>query len=292
MIVDPVRTWRQGRVSSGRRRPIAKGIAAGLSIIVMAVVLSACAATPTLFTATANANGTITLSWADVSSDGYLCPNFDGYAVYISTTPGGEDTTGPPVGATLVHGQSVSPTKQDLNESGFPTGSYSLVVAGLQPGTTYYFVVLTVGTLADDTTTCIASQSAEMSASTVAQASGGVLVTLSWSSTADLDLHVVEPDGTEIYYGNTTSADGGTYGADANGGCSNTTTSPEETVTWNETPQSGTYTIKAVYYEACQGTGGTGPQSFTINVYRGGPIYHTNGVVNSPGEEQDYTVNL
>ncbi|MBK9181360.1 MAG: hypothetical protein IPM45_17695 [Acidimicrobiales bacterium] len=38
---------------------------------------------------------------------------------------------------------------------------------------------------------------------------GDVQVTLAWSDGADLDLHVVDPRGEEIWYGNTASASGG-----------------------------------------------------------------------------------
>jgi uncharacterized protein YfaP (DUF2135 family) len=114
---------------------------------------------------------------------------------------------------------------------------------------------------------------------------------LTWSSTADLDLHVVDPNSTEIYYGNT-SGDGGTYGLDANGGCTdNVSTTPAETVTWANPPPFGTYTIKAVYYEGCNAD--TGPQNFTVTVVHGSStIFSQSGVVNGPGDEQDYTFSV
>jgi len=114
-----------------------------------------------------------------------------------------------------------------------------------------------------------------------------------WSSTADLDLHVAEPDGTEIYYGNTVSADDWTYGNDANGGCVNTTSAfPYETVTWPTIPlMVGTYTVKVVYYSECDG--GTGPQTFHVSAVRDGRlILDQGGTVNAPGNEQDFTFDL
>jgi len=291
MIVGRARTWRQAGGSSGRRRRIIRGLAAGVSIIALAAVLSACTATPKFFDATANSDGTITLTWADVSNDGPIldCPTFDGYAVYMSTTSGGEDTTGVPLDAIMKNSQLITPSHQDLNDSGFPTGGYSYKVRNLHPGTTYYFVVLTIGQLSDGSA-CIASPSPEKSATTAGQqlGTGAVQVTLTWSTTADLDLHVLEPNGTEIYYGNRT-ADGGTLDVDSNGGCSNTTTSPVENVFWANTPASGTYTAKVEYYEGCAGTGGTGPQNFTITVkINGSVVLQQNGTINNPGDELDY----
>ena len=48
---------------------------------------------------------------------------------------------------------------------------------------------------------------------------GDVQATLSWDHEADMDLHLFDPDGEEIYYGNDTSASGGTLDHDANVGC-------------------------------------------------------------------------
>jgi len=285
-MIDRIRTWKQARGSSGRRRRITRVIAAGLSTIMMAVVLSACAATPTnILTDGGGPDGTVYLNWADVSGNGFSC-TFAGYAVYMSTTPGGEDTTGTPLGAVTVNGQLVT------NATRIGDGSYSYTVTGLQPGTTYYFVILTIGTTASGST-CIASPSTEVTATPIGQPNGGVQVTLSWYSTADLDLHVVEPNGTEIYYGNTTDpSTGGTYALDANSDCTaNVSNTPKETVTWANPPPSGTYTIKAVYYTGCNSD--TGPQGFNVTVYRGGTVFFNDlGTLNSPGDEQDFTFSL
>jgi len=282
MVIDRIRRWNLARVSSGWRRRITRGVAVGVSVAAFAAFLSACAATPDFFFATANGDGTITLHWDDVSNAGLLCPNFDGYAVYMSTTPGGENTTssGTPLNAIVINGQQITTTQN------------MYTVTGLQAATTYYFVVMTVAQLTNGST-CIATPSKEMSATTVGQhvASGPVHVSLTWDTTADLDLHVVEPDTTEIYYGNTTSADGGTYGTDANGGCTDTTTSPEETVSWSNPPPTGTYTAKVVFYSECDG--GTGPQDFTITVTVGSTVVlNQDGVLNAPGDEKDYNYSV
>lgn len=48
---------------------------------------------------------------------------------------------------------------------------------------------------------------------------GDVQVGVSWGSATDVDLHVTEPDGTEIYYGLRTSPSGGQLDLDSNPGC-------------------------------------------------------------------------
>lgn len=48
----------------------------------------------------------------------------------------------------------------------------------------------------------------------------GILqVSLSWDQLNDVDLHLIEPDGTEIYYGNTVSSSGGQLDVDSNPAC-------------------------------------------------------------------------
>jgi len=121
---------------------------------------------------------------------------------------------------------------------------------------------------------------------------GAVQVTLTWSTVADLDLHVLEPDGTEIYYGNKTANDGGTLDVDSNGGCQNLTTSPVENVYWSNPPPAGTYTARPTYYGECGGSG-SGPQSFTLTVkINGQVVLQRQGTLNAAGTSQDipYTV--
>jgi len=59
---------------------------------------------------------------------------------------------------------------------------------------------------------------------------GDVQVTLRWNTPVDLDLHVIDPLGEEIYFRYTFSPSGGTLDVDANAGCTNDT--PVENVFW------------------------------------------------------------
>jgi hypothetical protein len=88
--------------------------------------------------------------------------------------------------------------------------------------------------------------------------SGDVRVTLSWADANDLDLHVIDPNGEEIYYDNPTSASGGTLDVDANPGCVGSTVTPVENVFWpSGSAPSGTYTVLVNYYQNCPGGAAT-----------------------------------
>jgi hypothetical protein len=62
-------------------------------------------------------------------------------------------------------------------------------------------------------------------------------VSLAWFNTDDLDLHVIEPDGNHVYYGNKC----GKLDVDMN--VSNTVRDPVENVRWIKAPQDGTYRV-------------------------------------------------
>jgi hypothetical protein len=80
---------------------------------------------------------------------------------------------------------------------------------------------------------------------------GDVQVSLNWDVDSDLDLHVVEPDGEEIYYDNLTSGTGGMLDLDSNAACSLDHKRAEH-VTWptGKAPH-GTYTVIADSWSLC-----------------------------------------
>jgi hypothetical protein len=81
--------------------------------------------------------------------------------------------------------------------------------------------------------------------------SGDVQVSLSWDGPSDLDLHVVGPDSSEVYYSNRTSASGGTLDLDSNAACT-IDNIDNENVTWpSGKAPSGTYTVRADYWSNC-----------------------------------------
>lgn len=90
-----------------------------------------------------------------------------------------------------------------------------------------------------------------MSISAIQAAGGDIQVSVTWNSEADVDLHVVEPGGAEIYYGSPTSPSGGQLDIDANAACS-TSSLTQENIGWMPgTAPAGTYTVRVDYWDAC-----------------------------------------
>jgi uncharacterized protein YfaP (DUF2135 family) len=95
---------------------------------------------------------------------------------------------------------------------------------------------------------------------------GDVQVTLSWGTVDDLDLHVIEPGGEEIYYGHRTSATGGSLDVDSNAGCG-TQMNPVENIFWGAgAAPLGTYTVLVDYYRHCTSEDPTVPFSVKLLV--------------------------
>lgn len=90
---------------------------------------------------------------------------------------------------------------------------------------------------------------------------GVVRVTLSWTNQVDMDLHVTEPDGNEIFYGNPAAPSGGRLDVDVqcrgSGGIENTMWDP------GTQPQSGTYTVWVDEFTQC----GDGPAAWQLQAF-------------------------
>lgn len=103
----------------------------------------------------------------------------------------------------------------------------------------------------------------------VIQSGGGdVKVSLFFDRDVDIDLHVVEPDGEEVYYGNPVSADGAELDVDSNAGCDIDGIN-NENVFWPdaEAPE-GEYIVRVDYYEACE----QGPVNYLVTVRSGDQV--------------------
>lgn len=85
---------------------------------------------------------------------------------------------------------------------------------------------------------------------------GDVQVTLRWTGAADLDLHVIDPDGSEIWYGSPTAASGGALDVDANAACQEQQARPVENVFWPDgAAPHGEYRVTVDFYQDCDGSG-------------------------------------
>ncbi len=80
---------------------------------------------------------------------------------------------------------------------------------------------------------------------------GDVQITLTWQVNVDLDLYVIEPSGTEIYYGNTVSETSGQL--DRDNMCSELVIGRPENIFWPQgLAPSGIYLVKVDYFGACE----------------------------------------
>jgi len=102
--------------------------------------------------------------------------------------------------------------------------------------------------------------------------SGDIQVSLSWSTDTDVDLHLVEPGGEEIYYGNLIASSGGELDLDSHPACNDPKTNNENITYQGVTPPSGHYIVRVDYWSACQEAGQT---DFLVTVnLRGEPTVY------------------
>ena len=99
---------------------------------------------------------------------------------------------------------------------------------------------------------------------------GDVQLTLEWESAADLDLAVIEPDGTETYFGDKgPSPSGGQLDVDSNIGCDDDDGVPGavENIFWptGDAP-SGSYTVRVTGYTVGGTDCGSGDYTLTITI--------------------------
>ena len=114
-------------------------------------------------------------------------------------------------------------------------------------------------------------------------ASGDVQVTLSWDSAADLDLHVADPNGDEVYFGSPEVESGGVLDLEGGFPCGDPVRN--EHVAWAQpaTPPPGTYEVRVSYYENC----GAPETDYVVSIYNHGRRTTFSGTFTGPGEDND-----
>jgi len=126
--------------------------------------------------------------------------------------------------------------------------------------------------------------SATVPVTLTAVGTGDVQVSLTWDVDSDVDLHVVDPSGEEIYYGNPSSASGGQLDLDSNAGCT-LDHKRAENITWpvGHAPN-GHYTVLVDYWDACSQTA----SHYVVTVNRKGQAPATfQGPLSGPGDRGD-----
>jgi hypothetical protein len=102
------------------------------------------------------------------------------------------------------------------------------------------------------TPTTVASQAPALSVpSDLNLGTGDVQVTLLWADGNDLDLHVIDPSGAEIYFANPKSPTGGTLDHDDTAGCSTTGTHVENVFWPTGGAPPGRYRVFVKNYTSC-----------------------------------------
>lgn len=95
---------------------------------------------------------------------------------------------------------------------------------------------------------------------------GGLKVTLLWNFKGDIDLHVKQPNGREIYYNDKRDANTGGYLDVDNMEGGN---GSAENIYW-ENPPKGKYTVSLVYYQPSRSTDIVGSGECTVVVFQQG----------------------
>jgi hypothetical protein len=108
--------------------------------------------------------------------------------------------------------------------------------------------------------------------------SGDVQVTLLWGSGDDLDLHVVDPAGSELYFASSTSPSGGQLDHDDTAGCGTSGATHVENIFWPEGgAPSGEYQAYVNAFGLCDGSA-----SFQLRVTVAGSVVEdTSGTVSA-----------
>ncbi len=110
---------------------------------------------------------------------------------------------------------------------------------------------------------------------------GEVQVTVSWDSDADLDVHVVDATGEEIYFGQRTSGSGGVLDFDSH--CRPPRPRPfrNEHVAWSQgTAPEGAYAVRVNHWENC----GAEQTNYVVSVYNHGSVSSFSGTFTGPGD--------
>jgi len=105
---------------------------------------------------------------------------------------------------------------------------------------------------------------------------GEIEIGLIWRNTNDIDLHVLDPLGEEIFFNNRRSRSGGELDVDRNASCGSTTSSPVEHIVWERNAPHGRYQVGVHYYARC---GSTDATPFDVEIGYGGHRHSLNGVL-------------
>ena len=118
-----------------------------------------------------------------------------------------------------------------------------------------------------------AGPAASNTISTSDLAHADVAAVVSWSVPSDVDLHVLDPNGYEVYFGQTSSPEGGKLDIDSNAAC-DIDNVDREIISWPQgTAPHGTYKVWVEYFDDCQVT--STPWTLTVSAKGSGGVLTT-----------------
>ena len=113
--------------------------------------------------------------------------------------------------------------------------------------------------------------------------SSDVQVTVSWDSDADLDLHVADPNGDEVYEGAWVIESGGELDVESGDFCSGPPRRNEH-ITWTGgTPPPGLYEVRVTHDDNCDAE----ETNYVVSVYNHGTVTTFTGTFSGPGVSSD-----
>lgn len=120
------------------------------------------------------------------------------------------------------------------------------------------------------------SEYVEQSYEVVQTGTGDVKISLSFDQSTDVDLHVFDPSGAEIFYGARTSPSGGTLDLDSNASCSIDGVNNENVFWETGTAPAGEYIVNVEYYDNCNVTT---PVNYVVTVINGTAVNTYSGTL-------------
>jgi hypothetical protein len=211
-------------------------------------------------------------------------PTSPGSAGY-SSTPVTPNAAPPPVAAAPpVYSPSTTPGVPQTATSAAKTGPSCLLIALVVAGVLVVVAIGAVffaGRFLRDLLDGDPGGFIPPSATEPVLGTGDVQMTLRWNNAADLDLHVTDPSGEEIYFNHPTSTSGGWLDVDANGDCSGD--APVENVFWpTGGAPVGNFQVSVVYYGDC---GDLEPADYELTVSINGQVVDVrSGTLTTEGE--------
>jgi hypothetical protein len=112
------------------------------------------------------------------------------------------------------------------------------------------------------------------------ETTGSLQVTATWDAPSDVDLHLVEPNGFEIFWGQSTSPAGGQLNVDSNPLCAIDNINTENISYPNNQAPAGLYIVRLDYFLACN----QARTNFVVTVNNGGQRSTFTGFFDGPGD--------